>query len=914
MQIHRIFNIGIILFSLIAKCSSDANAQHFLKTNGKAIVNENQDTIILRGMGLGGWMVKEGYMMQTNGFANAQYEIMDLVEDLIGKENTDTFNNRWLSNHVRKGDIDSLKSWGFNSVRVPMHYNLFTLPIQEEPIEGQQTWISKGFELLDSLIGWCKQKKMYVILDLHAAPGGQGKDAAISDYNPTKPSLWESEANRDKMVALWQRIAKRYANEQWVAGYDLLNEPNWDLPGGIAIKNLYKEITDSIRKVDQKHIIFIEGNWFANDFTGLTPPWDINMVYSPHKYWSYNDQASIKGYLDMRESYNVPLYLGETGENSNEWFQSAVKLYEDNDIGWAWWPLKKIESIAGPLSILKSEGYQNLLNYWSNGGAKPSVEFSKKVLFQLAEDLKIENCRYQNDVIDALFRQPFSDEAIPFKKHIIPGRIFASDYDLGKVGEAYDDNDVANYSVSTGEYSGWNNGWAYRNDGVDIEKCEDLSSNGFNIGFLEQGEWTQYEVNIESDGVYDLNVRTSSGGSGGRMYFTIDNLSITESIFIYPSGGWQKWTTTTISDLVLHQGNHKLRFYVDRAGFNVNSFDFIKTTRQIGDIPTKFMAAETTDEYGVQMNTNKFLSYLDNINLDDFEILVNGSSIPIRSISMDVTNPKIINFRLNYTLNYSDEIKISYDGDQIISTDGSNLELFSLKNVRNNIAFVHQIPTKIEAESYTFQEGVELENTTDAGGGFNIAYLDPNDYLDYEINVKNSGEYQINYRTAAQFGTGSIRLQFVDTSGIVSEIDNPIFLSTGNWQSWKTTSELVQLKAGRYTMRVLITKAPFNLNWIEFVAKSVNIDEQTKSPFKVSIYPNPSSDVFNIQFDLIRQLDLCIDIYNANGVLMETMKYESVKNFNKSICLNDYPNGIYFLKLSLGDGSVLFKKVLKIIQ
>ena len=202
MQIHRIFNIGIILFSLIAKCSSDANAQHFLKTNGKAIVNENQDTIILRGMGLGGWMVKEGYMMQTNGFANAQYEIMDLVEDLIGKENTDTFNNRWLSNHVRKVDIDSLKSWGFNSVRVPMHYNLFTLPIQEEPIEGQQTWIPKGFELLDSLIGWCKQKEMYVILDLHAAPGGQGKDAAISDYNPTKPSLWESEANRDKMVAL----------------------------------------------------------------------------------------------------------------------------------------------------------------------------------------------------------------------------------------------------------------------------------------------------------------------------------------------------------------------------------------------------------------------------------------------------------------------------------------------------------------------------------------------------------------------------------------------------------------------------------------------------------------------------------------------------------------------------------------
>jgi len=88
--------------------------------------------------------------------------------------------------------------------------------------------------------------------------------------------------------------------------------------------------------VDNNHIIFIEGNWFANDFPGLTPPWDDNMVYSPHKYLSFNDQASIQWVLDMRNTYNVPLYLGESGENSNVWFRDAIKLLEDNDIGWAW--------------------------------------------------------------------------------------------------------------------------------------------------------------------------------------------------------------------------------------------------------------------------------------------------------------------------------------------------------------------------------------------------------------------------------------------------------------------------------------------------------------------------------------------------------------------------------------------------
>jgi len=77
-----------------------------------------------------------------------------------------------------------------------------------------------------------------------------------------------------------------------VGGYDIINETNWDMTGNIPLRDLLSEITDSIRIVDSRHIIFIEGNWFANDFTGLTPPWDDNMVYSPHKYWSVNDRVS----------------------------------------------------------------------------------------------------------------------------------------------------------------------------------------------------------------------------------------------------------------------------------------------------------------------------------------------------------------------------------------------------------------------------------------------------------------------------------------------------------------------------------------------------------------------------------------------------------------------------------------------
>ena len=231
--------------------------QSWLSTNGKAIVNANGDTVILKAMNLGGWMLIEPYQIQAAGFASAQWEFEEKVEQLIGTAAKDSFLNNWYANHVRKVDIDSLASWGFNSIRLPMHYNLFTLSIQEEPIQGQNTWLTKGFEMTDSLVSWCKQNNMYVILDLHAAPGGQGGNTGISDYNPAYPSLWESNLNKNKTFSLWRKIAEHYQNEPAIAGYDYLNEVNWNL-GNNELRNFYMQLTDSVRSVDQNHIIFIK--------------------------------------------------------------------------------------------------------------------------------------------------------------------------------------------------------------------------------------------------------------------------------------------------------------------------------------------------------------------------------------------------------------------------------------------------------------------------------------------------------------------------------------------------------------------------------------------------------------------------------------------------------------------------------
>ena len=149
-------NLRYLVFFFILNLFSGFG-QSFLSTNGKAIVNTSGDTVILKAMNLGGWMLIEPYQIQAAGFASAQWEFEEKVEQLIGTAEKDNFLNNWYANHVRKVDIDSLASWGFNSIRLPMHYNLFTLSIQEEPVAGQNTWLSKGFEMTDSLVSWCKQ-------------------------------------------------------------------------------------------------------------------------------------------------------------------------------------------------------------------------------------------------------------------------------------------------------------------------------------------------------------------------------------------------------------------------------------------------------------------------------------------------------------------------------------------------------------------------------------------------------------------------------------------------------------------------------------------------------------------------------------------------------------------------------------
>jgi hypothetical protein len=560
-----------------ATASAATSAPGFLGTNGTQIVDGQGKPLILRGMGLGGWMLQEGYMLKL-GDLGQQHVIHRRLAELVGQDAVDEFQRAWLDHHMTKADMDALGRWGFNSVRLPMHYNLFLDPSAPA---GTDRWNEDGFRRVDRLLEWAAANRMWVILDLHAAPGGQGTDLAISDRDPTQPSLWDSAENQRRTVALWREIARRYANNPWVGGYDILNEPNWDFDGangghGCEDKNnrpiaaLYKNITAAIREHDRNHLIVIEGNCWGNNYRGITPDWDDKLVLSFHKYWNKNDAASIAGIMKLRTETGRPIWLGESGENSNGWFRDAIRLAETNNIGWAWWPLKKL-GFNNPLEVAPNPGWQRVVDWLTGKGPRPAPAEARAAMMQLAiHDVDYGNNVAHPDVVDAMMRQPHSDAALPFREHRLgsaPLDIAAADYDLGPPGIAYADRVDADYHTDTGkERTEWNDGRTYRNDGVDIAR---EPGGAPYVTAFERGEWMQYTIDA-----------ATAGPRGGSLSVAADapatlSISVNDGPAVaLPIRAGSGWQTITMPPLAMLQGTNRLKLAVVGGTVRLKSIRF----------------------------------------------------------------------------------------------------------------------------------------------------------------------------------------------------------------------------------------------------------------------------------------------------------------------------------------------------
>jgi len=395
-----------IIIVLILAVPISINAQsRFVTTRGKDIVTPNGKPLLLKGINLGNWLLPEGYMFKFKT-ANSPRLIHTLINQLIGEDEGRRFWKAYHNNYITHEDIRFIKQSGFNSVRVPFSYRLFVTDTAPAQLEGE------GYRLLDDVVGWCKKEDLYVILDMHGAPGGQTGDNIDDSWG--YPFLFESAESQDLTVAIWRKIAARYRNEPAIIGYDLLNEPIAHYFDAATLnpklEPLYRKIAAGIREVDRNHLIFLGGAQWDTNFKVFGPPFDKKLVYTFHKYWMEVNKAAIQEYLDFRDKHNVPVWMGESGENTDEWIGSFRTLLEQNDVGWCFWPYKKLNATSCVVSINAPAEWDTIVAFADGPRStfeelrknRPPKDKVQKALNDYLERMKFANARINNGYLKAL--------------------------------------------------------------------------------------------------------------------------------------------------------------------------------------------------------------------------------------------------------------------------------------------------------------------------------------------------------------------------------------------------------------------------------------------------------------------------------------------------------------------------------
>ncbi|KIY68275.1 glycoside hydrolase family 5 protein [Cylindrobasidium torrendii FP15055 ss-10] len=342
----------------------------FLHVSGTDIVNENGAPVVLRGAGLGGWMMMENFI---SGFPGCEYQIRDSLADVLGKERAEFFFDKFLENFFTDADAAFFQSLGLNCIRIAVSYRHF------EDDSNPGVLKPSGLAHLDRAIKYCAAHSIYTIIDVHTAPGGQS-GGWHADGGTHIPLFWRHKNLQDRFVWLWEILATHYVENPWVAGYNLLNEPADPHPTQARLTGLYDRLCAAIRAIDDKHIIFLDGNTFASDFSkfpdNVRERWGENVAYAIHDYSPFGFPNSPEVYVGSEEQkarmkatyerkrkwmderglcvwngewgpvYARKAYDGDTTEEINrtryQVLNDQLKLYGKDKLSWSIWLYKDI--------------------------------------------------------------------------------------------------------------------------------------------------------------------------------------------------------------------------------------------------------------------------------------------------------------------------------------------------------------------------------------------------------------------------------------------------------------------------------------------------------------------------------------------------------------------------------------------
>ncbi|KAG8771221.1 Endo-1,4-beta-xylanase 5 [Serendipita sp. 398] len=338
-----------------------------LKVKGDKIVDGEGNSVLLRGAGLGGWMNQENFI---TGYPGHEFQIREALDEVIGSQKAAFYWDKFLEYFFTEADATFYKSLGLNAIRIAFNYRHFEDDMNPRVLKPE------GFKHLDRVVDICAKVGIYTILDFHAAAGGQNIDWHAD--NPTHvASFWVHKDFQDRAIWLWEELARHYKGNPWVAGYNILNEPTD--PTHTRLQVWYDRCIKAIHAIDDEHIIFLDGNTFASDFSHfeghLAERWP-NCVYSVHDYSPFGFPASQEKYVGsdeqkakVRRDYmdksawirerGLPIWNGEFGpvyarkqydgeptEGINEsrylLLKDQLEVYDQEKISWSIWLYKDI--------------------------------------------------------------------------------------------------------------------------------------------------------------------------------------------------------------------------------------------------------------------------------------------------------------------------------------------------------------------------------------------------------------------------------------------------------------------------------------------------------------------------------------------------------------------------------------------
>lgn len=284
----------------------------------------------------------------------------------------------------------------------------------------------------------------------------------------------------------------------------------------------------------------------------------VNRETATHGYihWDYNGHAYYGGSTYVADPSAWHVYAIEWDQSAIKWFVDGVQFWEANIHN----GINNTHCFHEPFFIILNLAVGGNWPGPPDAGTKFPAEY------------KIDYVRvYQKSAGPTPTPTPVPGQGpyggVPW---VIPGTIQAENYDTGGQNVAY-------YDTTSG-----NSGGAYRSDHVDIEPCTD-SGGGYNVGWIENGEWLEYTVNVTQAGTYDLEARVASLSAGGSLSVSFNGVNKTGTMSFGPTGGWQNWTTVRANGIYLNAGQQIMRINMLSTEFNLN---WVRLTRTSGPTPT----------------------------------------------------------------------------------------------------------------------------------------------------------------------------------------------------------------------------------------------------------------------------------------------------------------------------------------